>query len=424
MPKNKLITTLTGIPQDLDAFGRPLANVTCLEDERETVLGQAWLAGKHRLITCGHVVEGYLQSPQQLVVKFPASGNRYVVSGIKLHPSYLKQKDQLVKFDAAVLKVELRSPEKEVTPLPVRFERALAVNQSVYSVRYPAHLGMITAAPSPLAQAGRILGNLRKHDSFHLLHDLALSQGDSGSPIFVGRSVVAMHCGDTASLPGLNLPTTSIRLALWVDALRELEIEDLSKSGDRQTRTISQKWQEVLQPVSLFVLSLALTFFLFFIGALTITGHFAQWRVEQPAIPPVEITIAKTQNGDSPGGFNLGIRAACDCKAYLLPANDQFVSFDPNGVFDLKAGQETSIPLPALADSTLKTNATTPSEAMANYLKGFFVIVTSDDLDLSKEAAGPGTVKQMPRPQFFNWLTNFESAHRGRVLVFPGNKIS
>ena len=36
---------------------------------------------------------------------------------------------------------------------------------------------------------------------------------------------MALHCGDTASLPGLNLPITSIRLALWVDALRELGIE-------------------------------------------------------------------------------------------------------------------------------------------------------------------------------------------------------
>src|SRR5437660_1430389 len=82
-------------------------------------------------------------------------------------------------------------------------------------------LGQLSAALQPLTQDGRFLGLLRKHDSFHLLHDVPLAPGDSGAPLCFGNRVVAIHCGDTATLPGLNLPTTSIRLALWVDSLRE-----------------------------------------------------------------------------------------------------------------------------------------------------------------------------------------------------------
>ena len=238
MPKGKQTLSVHDPAQSAEVFAAALANVTALDNEKETVLGQAWLAGNNELITCGHVIGGHLDQLQNLVIKFPASGNRYSVEAIRLHPSFVRQSDQLVKFDAALLKIELRPPELGTPPLSLSFGTPLQAGQEVFAVRYPAHLERISAAPSPLLQKGQILGELRKHDNFHLLHDLALAQGDSGSPILIGNAVVAMHCGDTASLPGLNLPTTSIRLALWVDALRELNI---TGSVEAQTKAPVKK---------------------------------------------------------------------------------------------------------------------------------------------------------------------------------------
>jgi len=207
-------------------FAAALAHVLKIDGGEEKILGQCWLAGSGHLITCGHVVEPYLSQPDGLTVRFPDSGNRYSINSIKLHPSFVRQADQLVKFDAALLHVNLISPEREAVPMPIAYGRPLRSNEPIWTVRFPVHLGTLSAAPSPLAQEGSLLGPLRKFDDFHLLHDLALAPGDSGAPILEGNIVVAMHCGDTASLPGLNLPTTSIRLALWIDALRELGVAE------------------------------------------------------------------------------------------------------------------------------------------------------------------------------------------------------
>jgi hypothetical protein len=209
-----------------EIFAAALAHVLKVEAGEEKILGQCWLAGSGHLITCGHVVEPYMSQPESLTVRFPDSGNRYSVNAIRLHPSFLRQADQLVKFDAAVLDANLVSPERDAAPMPIAFGRPLKSNEPVWTVRFPVHLGNLTAAPSPLAQQGTLLGPLRKFDEFHILHDLALAPGDSGAPILDGNIVVGMHCGDTASLPGLNLPTTSIRLALWIDALRELGVAE------------------------------------------------------------------------------------------------------------------------------------------------------------------------------------------------------
>jgi hypothetical protein len=219
-----------------DIYAGALAHIIKVETNdqgrRETVLGQAWLAGVGQLVTCGHVVEEHAGPPGQsqrpdssLIVTFPYSGNRYPIREVKLHPSFVRQPDGLVKFDAALLTVELHEPELSAKILPIVYEKVLPVQLTLTAVRYPVHLGQYSSALNPLAQSGHLLGPLRKHDDFHLLHDTALAPGDSGAPIFDSQSLVALHCGDTASLPGLNLPTTSIRLALWVDALRELGIE-------------------------------------------------------------------------------------------------------------------------------------------------------------------------------------------------------
>jgi len=209
-----------------EIFAAALAHVLKIEGSDEKILGQCWLAGPGHLITCAHVVEPYLANPEGLAIRFPDSGNRYSVNSINLHPSFVRQADQLVKFDAALLHANFISPEREAAPMPIAYGRPPRSNEPIWSVRFPVHLGTLTAAPSPLAQEGSLLGPLRKFDDFHLLHDLALAPGDSGAPILDGNIVIGMHCGDTASLPGLNLPTTSIRLCLWVDALRELGIAE------------------------------------------------------------------------------------------------------------------------------------------------------------------------------------------------------
>lgn len=212
--------------QSPEQVGNALAHVIALEGGRETILGQAWLAAPGRLITCGHVIERYINNPSQIILRFPSSGNRYPVERIGLHPSFVRQPDQLVKFDVALLESRLHPPESTTSPLPFSYGQEIKSNQTLWAIRYPAHLGQLSAAPRPLTQDGRFLGPLRVHDQFHLLHDLPLSPGDSGAPISDGSTIVAVHCGDTATLPGLGLPTTSIRLALWVDALRELGISE------------------------------------------------------------------------------------------------------------------------------------------------------------------------------------------------------
>ncbi len=110
-------------------------------------MGQAWLAGIGKLVTCGHVVEPHMREAGSLIVTFPYSGNRYPIKEIRLHPSFLKQPDGLVKFDAALLQVELNEPELSARILPIVYDKVLPSQLSLTAVRYPVHLGN-TARPS------------------------------------------------------------------------------------------------------------------------------------------------------------------------------------------------------------------------------------------------------------------------------------
>lgn len=216
------------IPADPDLFSGSLAHVVLVADGEDRILGQAWKVAENMLITCGHVVDQYTRNPASLTVKFPASGNRYIIKEITLHPSFGKKAEQLVKFDIAKLTVELHDQEAESQPLPITYEKEIYAQQPLSALRYASHLEQITTSLSPLAQVGSYLGPLKKNDRFHMLHDLALAPGDSGTALFDGQTVVAIHCGDTATLPGLNLPTTSIRLALSTDALLALGVPESS----------------------------------------------------------------------------------------------------------------------------------------------------------------------------------------------------
>jgi hypothetical protein len=238
---NQAVRSTPNLVDKPERIGPALAQVVRQDDSgRDAIVGQAWLAAPNRLVTCGHVIEPYLQNLGGTFVYFPATGRRYPVLQARLHPSFVRQPDGLVKFDVAVLTVQLAAPDSQAQPLPFSYETSLRTNQPLWTIRFPAHLGHLSAAVQPLSQDGRFLGLLRKHDSFHLLHDVQLSPGDSGAPLTDGRNVVAIHCGDTATLPGLNLPTTSIRLALWVDALRELDLAETRKSYiSRTSRLVS-----------------------------------------------------------------------------------------------------------------------------------------------------------------------------------------
>jgi hypothetical protein len=294
------------ITEHPEACGPALAQVVQVDGAGDILLGQAWLAAPHRMVTCGHVVDRFVANPQQVAVIFPASGNRYPVRQVRMHPSFVRQPDGLVKFDVAVLEMNLQDPESRVQPLPFSFESALKSNQSLGTIRYPVHLGQLSAALQPLTQEGRYLGLLRKHDNFHMLHDLPLSPGDSGSPLCSGNRVVAIHCGDTASLPGLNLPTTSIRLALWVDALREL--------GLRETRGYFAAGSPVLAGflggAVAFVLALVAT------SWFLVSPAQQKWDIKQPNVAPLQLTLNEPLHGYK---FNDPINFT------LLPAGSSYV---------------------------------------------------------------------------------------------------
>lgn len=295
-------------------YAGSLAHIVKVEGgSQDVVLGQAWLVGYGRLITCGHVVDAFVQTPHLLYIEFPQSGNRYQVNQIRLHPSFVRQPDQLVKFDAAIMAVELNAPETAAKPLPIVYEKTLPVQLSLTAVRFPTHLGQFSSAVNPLAQMGRLLGPLRKHDNFHLLHDLALSPGDSGTAIFgPDGSVVALHCGDTATLPGLNLPTTSIRLALWVDALRDLGVEGATQPPP----PVKAGAMGLL--LAKFALSFALAFAL--VSGLLIAPSLSSLQMDAPKVKPVMVHFNHPRNGyrlNEPVEISLKTKSACSVYLFL-----------------------------------------------------------------------------------------------------------
>ncbi|MBS2010306.1 MAG: trypsin-like peptidase domain-containing protein [Cyanobacteria bacterium SZAS TMP-1] len=325
-------STFTNLGFNPDVYAGALAHIIKVETtdqgRRETVLGQAWLAGIGKLVTCGHVVEPHLKEAGSLIVTFPYSGNRYPIKEMRLHPSYARQSDGLVKFDAALLLVELNEPELSANILPIIYEKDLPSQLALTAVRYPVHLGQYSSALNPLAQSGRLLGPLRKNDDFHLLHDTALAPGDSGAPIFDNESLVALHCGDTATLPGLNLPTTSIRLALWVDALRDLGIEGLMAGGGggRQASQASP----ALAIVAFWLVFLAT------IGGVSAYRAYptlSKLRVDNNAIKPLTVTFNHPLDEyEYYQEATLTLEAHSDCMAYLYmdAGNGHFQRLFPN----------------------------------------------------------------------------------------------
>ena len=314
--------------QSPDEYGSSLAHVLMRKDNLDETIGQAWIAGPNTLATCAHVVDQFVRNPASLTVRFPASGNRYVVQSIKLHPNYKKEQDKLLKFDVATLKVELANPEVACPVLPIRYGKEIAPQQPLSAVRYPSHLEQFTTSLSPLAQIGTYLGRLRKADRIHLYHDVALASGDSGTPLLDGDTVVAMHCGDTATLPGINLPTTSIRLAVSVDALMAL---DVPQRGETMN----------IGPA---LVTLVVSSLIGFIAAAAIllAPLKDRWKIGDYASGlPVDITFNKPVDQYSYNDLvNINFTPRKECHLYLYYVQDKFaVALHP----------PPRIPIPSLA---------------------------------------------------------------------------
>jgi hypothetical protein len=308
---NQAMRSSANLVDNPERIGPALAQVTRRDETgRDEILGQAWLAAPNRLLTCGHVVERFLTMPQVLSVVFPATGKRYPVLEVRMHPSFVRQPDGLVKFDVALLSVQLGPPDSMALPLPFSYEQSLRTNQKLWTIRFPVHLGQLSAAVQPLSQDGHFLGLLRKHDSFHLLHDVPLAPGDSGAPICDQRGVVAIHCGDTATIPGLNLPTTSIRLALWVDALRELGLAETRK-------TYIARASRLMTAVGAFVVMFGIAF-----GAGTLLWHKPEApkvAIEQPAMLPLSVQFPQRPNEYKKGEpIDIALRPGSPVYSFLL----------------------------------------------------------------------------------------------------------
>lgn len=330
------------ISENPEIYAGSLAHILQRENDKVNVIGQAWLAGANTLVTCGHVIEPFLSNSSVLAVRFPASGTEYTIDSIRLHPNFIREAGQLVKFDAAVLSVRLRGQELLAKALPIRYEQVLKNQDTLWTFRYPAHLGALSSASDPLKQSGKFLGRLRKEDNYHLLHDLALSPGDSGAALFSREGVVGIHCGDTASLPGLNLPTTSIRLALWVDALKELGI-DRSIVPTSSTQRLSLTQQLILGALTaIIVLGVA-------VAALAAVYFNQQKQIAGVTVPPVSVALVGAGDDNHVAAVNVTTAAPSHLYVLFNKGEDRtylvYPSMDAIGKDELANGT-TTIQLP------------------------------------------------------------------------------
>lgn len=371
MRTNQAVRSTPSLVDKPEKIGPALAQVVRNDENgRDLILGQAWLAAPNRLVTCGHVVEPFVQNLAGLAAFFPATGKRYVISQVRLHPSFVRQPDGLVKFDVAVLSVALTPPDSLAEPLPFSYEHSLRTNQRLWTIRFPVHLGQLSAAVQPLSQDGHFLGLLRKHDSFHLLHDVPLAPGDSGAPICDGRSVVALHCGDTATLPGLNLPTTSIRLALWIDALRELDLPETRKSYIKRA-------SRLVFAVAVFMLTFAIAFAA--ASMLTPNPHSKPTAIKQPAMLPMVIKFNRALNdyevGDS---VEITLTPASACYPVIFAANQEgrVIQLFPAG-----AGAPQKLAKSLTIDQRTKFGSDAPSQIQASEspVKLYLLVAKADD---------------------------------------------
>lgn len=316
----------------IERIGPALAHVILINGDEQVVLGQAWLAAAGKLVTCGHVVDQFVANPGALVVKFPASGNQYKVKTIKLHPNFSRRTGEIVRFDLAVLLVDLLPPDSKVSPLPFAYDVPVSKKKKLEAIRYPVHLGSLTDAPEPIVQEGKLLGHLHTEDDFHFLHDLGLAPGDSGAALFWSKVVVGLHCGDTATLPGLNLPTTAIRLTLSIDALKDLGLNETAPF-------MSRSKVRPLVKASLVFVAAALVAFRVAIGCMGATAQ--PWKVDEPTVGPIDVHFNEPVLGYKMNeriSIELVPRSSCNLYLFDVDEHNQVFCAYPLPGFSPKVG--------------------------------------------------------------------------------------
>lgn len=395
----------------IEQYVHSFAHIIKLNQNKESIIGQAWLAGLNTLITCGHVVDDFLDKKDELLLRFPGSGNTYKIDEINLHPGFVRQQDKFVRYDLALLHCDLVHPELGAKPLPFSFEKQPDLHESLFCLRYPTHLTSLSSSPQPVAQSGKYLGLLRKHDQFHWLHDLALSPGDSGAAIFCGSEVVAVHCGDTASLPGLNLPTTAIRLCVWIDAIREFGLKATycpPKQDD-----FKSKLKLALLTMALFCLTTTCFGFYYYQSAQK------QWSVSSPELLPVDISLNKSLNGYNFGDeVQIALSPRSDCFLYLFNIDESkrvMLLYPPYGLSALvKAGQSRIID--RFGSNLLKVNQAKDKLCLV-VLNSDLPLVNKSDWSSTNPASSPLSVNSDELINRINKLENADAINVWHLLM-------
>jgi hypothetical protein len=161
-----------GVAPDIRAFAGSVGVVIDRSTATEEVLGTAWLLEKDRLATCAHLVAGYADHWDALVVRFPAiKSEEWGVANAVIHPRFDKRRGSrvlgtrgtiidgqpvlpLMKHNAAVL---------TITPLkPLTDERKAEINKAL-TLPAPAGQGMSgNLSEIDLALIVQTINNARK----------------------------------------------------------------------------------------------------------------------------------------------------------------------------------------------------------------------------------------------------------------------
>jgi len=161
-----------GVPPDIRSFAGSVGIVIDRSTAKEEVLGTAWLLEKDRLATCAHLVAGYTDCWDALVVRFPAiKGEERGIAHAVIHPRFDKKRSTrslgargtlidgqpalpLMKHNAAVLTMSQLQPLSE--------ERKAQINQ-VLTLPSPAGQGMSgNLSEIDLALIVQTINNARK----------------------------------------------------------------------------------------------------------------------------------------------------------------------------------------------------------------------------------------------------------------------
>jgi S1-C subfamily serine protease len=203
------------VPRYIPAVGLVLKQNDKGEVER---VGTAWLAqGRGVLVTNAHVANEVDPASGGGWVVFPGTnGQAFQISGIELHPEYLRQLADaaassasiVLTHDVALIRLATQ-PAVTGVPIASRLKlQALRELQPVAYVGYPMRAqaggGTSIERPRPVAKSGTIssLTDWQQRETHspadaHLIrHDLGVTGGASGSPLWdANGDVIGIICG-------------------------------------------------------------------------------------------------------------------------------------------------------------------------------------------------------------------------------------